>query len=554
MPRFTAEEVLELILALDSDNSGDDSSNDSISEEAENQPELDESGQEDEEEEEEPQPRPEARIVRGRNGTEWTIVDEPHIGRLEERNIFRSRIGLTRYSSAIDTPLDAFRLLLDDDIINHIVQCTNDFAHTSHPDFNLTPLDLEKFIGLLFLRGAMNQRNFPLESLWSTTIGCSAFNRTLPRDRMRAIKKLIRFDNRANRRENLEVDKFALMSFVLNKFVENCQKSYRPGISLTVDEQLFPTKARCRFTQYMPQKPDKFGIKFWLLVDVDTKFCLNVIPYLGRDEERQDSLGTHVVMKLMDPFLGKGHNVTSDNFFTNMDLAQRLLQRNTTITGTIRSNRRELPPPTIIPLHTSEFYQSGEVHLTRYQAKKKKTVQILSTQHKGNRTQPDGKHKPETIIYYNNNKFGVDILDSMCRLMSTKAGCRRWPLAVFYNILDMAGVNAWILYTKSTNRHIARRNFLIQLSAELRRDGEHPVKQLLPRAGRQPPQRRPPGAEAAPPARPVAAAAPLEHRTSCRVKLHCNKNRTLLLCQSCGRPVCGKCLANVCGICMPPPQ
>ena len=89
------------------------------------------------------------------------------------------------------------------------------------------------------------------------------------------------------------------------------------------------------------------------------------------------------------------------------------------------------------------------------------TVQMLSTQHKGNRTQPDGKHKPETIIYYNNNKLSVDILDSMCRLMSTKAGCRRWPLAVFYNILDMAGVNAWILYTKSTNRHIARRNFLI---------------------------------------------------------------------------------------------
>jgi len=37
------------------------------------------------------------------------------------------------------------------------------------------------------------------------------------------------------------------------------------------------------------------------------------------------------------------------------------------------------------------------------------------------------------------------MLDAMCRLMSTKAACRRWPLAVFFNILDVAGINAWII-------------------------------------------------------------------------------------------------------------
>ena len=56
------------------------------------------------------------------------------------------------------------------------------------------------------------------------------------------------------------------------KFIENNQNCYKnqPALYLPVDE-LFPTKARCRFTQYMPNKLDKFGIKFWLASDVNSK-------------------------------------------------------------------------------------------------------------------------------------------------------------------------------------------------------------------------------------------------------------------------------------------
>ena len=42
-----------------------------------------------------------------------------------------------------------------------------------------------------------------------------------------------------------------------------------------MDEQLFPTKAHCRFTQYMANKPYKFGIKFWIAVDLESKYVLN---------------------------------------------------------------------------------------------------------------------------------------------------------------------------------------------------------------------------------------------------------------------------------------
>ncbi len=79
-------------------------------------------------------------------------------------------------------------------------------------------------------------------------------------------------------------DKFCLICEIWDRFVLNSQVSYKPDKYLTIDKQLFPCQSRCSFTQYMPDKPDKFGIKFWLLVDVASKFICNGIPYLGKNE------------------------------------------------------------------------------------------------------------------------------------------------------------------------------------------------------------------------------------------------------------------------------
>ena len=56
------------------------------------------------------------------------------------------------------------------------------------------------------------------------------------------------------------------------KFIVNSQNCLKPVAYTTVDEQLFPTKATCRFTQYMPNKPDKFEIKFLMTSYVETKY------------------------------------------------------------------------------------------------------------------------------------------------------------------------------------------------------------------------------------------------------------------------------------------
>ena len=67
-----------------------------------------------------------------------------------------------------------------------------------------------------------------------------------------------------------------------------------------------------------------------------------------------------VVLKLMESFIGCGRNVTTGNLFTSASLAKKLLvTKRTTIVGTIRGNKRELP----------KFIKNLKDNMTRFSTK-----------------------------------------------------------------------------------------------------------------------------------------------------------------------------------------
>ena len=136
-------------------------------------------------------------------------------------------------------------------------------------------------------------KNRSILKFWDKNWGVPFFPETMRRNRFCEIMRFLRFDMRSTRLSRLRMDKFALISAVWVKFIKNCVICYKPGENITVDEQLFPTKARCRFMQYMANKPEKFGIKFWLAVDVKSKYILNAISYLAKmkpDQLHKDCL------------------------------------------------------------------------------------------------------------------------------------------------------------------------------------------------------------------------------------------------------------------------
>ncbi|CAD1479333.1 unnamed protein product, partial [Heterotrigona itama] len=51
---------------------------------------------------------------------------------------------------------------------------------------------------------------------------------------------------------------FLAQNAVWDKFIRNSQSCYKLGANVTIDKQLFPSKARFRFIQCLPNKADKF--------------------------------------------------------------------------------------------------------------------------------------------------------------------------------------------------------------------------------------------------------------------------------------------------------
>jgi len=173
----------------------------------------------------------------------------------------------------------------------------------------------------------------------------------------------------------------------------------------------------------------------------------------------------------MEPYLRNGKNVTTDNFFTSLELVNELKKKQTSIVGTADKARRELPPPakSIQQLYSSKLFKNGDCEaLTAYQCKPETNVYILSSVHCQRVFLQRFLRKPETVFYYNQTKCSVDSADQVARLYSVKAGTRRWPVVVFNNILDLACSNAFVLYKMRTNEKISRRDFIFKLATELR--------------------------------------------------------------------------------------
>ena len=88
----------------------------------------------------------------------------------------------------------------------------------------------------------------------------------------------------------------------------------------------------------MPNKPDKYGVKFWVLADVETKYVSSIDVYLGAQEKEERGgvpLAKFVVVNLCKYIKEKSYNITCDNFFISLSVAEKLARDKLSIAGTI---------------------------------------------------------------------------------------------------------------------------------------------------------------------------------------------------------------------------
>lgn len=180
---------------------------------------------------------------------------------------------------------------------------------------------------------------------------------------------------------------------------------------------------------------------------------------------------------------GRGATVSQipschDNYFTSIPLADELIANHrTTIVGTLRKNKRQIPPCFLITKDRdkpSTMFGFGEKKvLISYVPNKqqKKVVLLLSTLHDDNKIDETtgAAEKPEIITYYNGTKGGVDVVDQMKEEYSVGRMTRRWPMRLFFSVLNIAGINSQIIYKENTDHLLLRRFFLKQIALTLTR-------------------------------------------------------------------------------------
>ncbi|XP_046686188.1 piggyBac transposable element-derived protein 4-like [Homalodisca vitripennis] len=301
-------------------------------------------------------------VLHGKNGYEWSTVEPPRNRRTPAHNIIRGLSGLTAEAKAVGenpTKKDVWKLIFTDSMIDTIVKETNRKLtelrgrisdHTSKYNYNpCDQVEVRALLGLFLYTSIFKSGHEDMRSLFNKDpTGRPIFLATMSCKRFEILISCLRFDDSTTREQRKAEDKAAAISDLFNQLISNGRGLFCPKANVTVDEMLVPFRGKCRFKQYMPKKPAKYGIKIFCMADSGSSYLCNAFIYTGKNcysvgltrDEQQLLKSTQTVIKLTKHIERTNRNVTADNWFTSIELVDQLKLRGLTFVGTIKKKQK----------------------------------------------------------------------------------------------------------------------------------------------------------------------------------------------------------------------
>lgn len=420
-----------------------------------------------------------------KDGTKWNKVKSNSAVRTRKHNILVHSPGPKFEAREAKSIEDCWNLFFNDEIVNLVTESTNIYIQKIKSNFSrdrdarLTDvIEIRALIGILYFIGIRRSSRLNISKMWDNSKGggLEACYLAMSEKRFRFLMRCLRFDDVSDRPTRKAIDKLAPIRQILDQCLQNFQKFYSPSDQLTIDEQLLAFRGRCSFRQYIPSKPAKYGVKVFALVDCKNMYTVNLEVYCGRQPEGPFAVNnspTEIVERLAKPILGSGRNITGDNWFSSIPLAKSLLQKKISYVGTIKKNKREIPkeflPNKSRDINTSIFgFQQWGTLLSYCQRKSKATI-LISTMHHGDEIDDSSgdKKKPEIVTFYNKTKVGVDVVDQLCNNYNVARNTRRWPMVIFFDLVNICGINALCIHVENNQYRMKRSEFLEELSWSL---------------------------------------------------------------------------------------
>lgn len=357
------------------------------------------------------------------------------------------------------SPYEVFEKFIDGEIVGLMVEETNRFASQTleslgqDAKFKWIPTnesEMKNFVGLIGYMGLDKKPS--LRSYWSTNTfykndvapACMSRNR---------FELLLRFWHFSNNEDCPPGDRLYKIAKFIDKLVNNCQRMMTPPQTVCVDESLVKFRGRLVIKQYIPNKAAKYGVKLFKLC-ASKGYTWNLKPYGGKERDPGGAVPTNVVLQLSEKLLHEGRTIVTDNYYSSIDLANKLLDRKTHLLGTLRANRKGNPKQVI-----TKKLKKGEViarendqGIIVLKWKDKRDVLMISTTHDAEMVEIERKNgqkvkKPKMIVDYNHGKTPIDTSDQMASYSTSLRRTVKWYHKVAVEmIFGIALLNAQIIY------------------------------------------------------------------------------------------------------------
>ncbi|KAE9528804.1 hypothetical protein AGLY_012379 [Aphis glycines] len=379
------------------------------------------------------------------------------------------------FPEEIPTPLDYFMKYITDNEYDEMATHTNTYAQQNG---KLTWIEtnsrkMKIFVGVHLLMGVFGLSRIRMYWEQKSRINIVADNIT--RNRFFELRSnFYIMDNNDIPINNK--DRFVKVRPIYNILQKRCNE-LPVEKNVCVDEQMVPFKGKLSVKQYMPGKPNPWGIKLYLMCG-ESGLVYDFLLYQGSTTElncniqKVFGLGGAVVLKLTMLLKKNRHFLYMDNFFTSFNVLHALQQNCIYSAGTIRVNRFANPPfisdkelskmgrgssfevnsnmPNsnigLIKWYDNKAVGLGSNFITsgvpddikRYDKKEKTCITV---------------NRPEIVKCYNQSMGGVDKHDQLVSFFRTFIKSRKWTLRMITHAFDIACVNSWLEY-KLDCKHI----------------------------------------------------------------------------------------------------
>ena len=247
--------------------------------------------------------------------------------------------------------------------------------------------------------------------------------------------------------------------------VRNNCITIEPEIEHSIDEQIIPAKTTYSgIRQYNPKKPVKWGFKNFVHAG-SSGIMYDFFLYTGK-ADKQKVTGPYVVLRLLETLpKNQRFKVFFDNWFSSIPLCLALKANGYPCVGTLRADRtKNCPLPADKDLkkegrgsHTYRTDANSGLTITKWYDNK--SILLIS-----NYCNPESTVKvkrwdrenrkyieincPTAVSEYNKSMGGVDLADMLISLYRTTIKTKRWYLKLLFHCVDIAKVNAWLIYRR----------------------------------------------------------------------------------------------------------